>query len=165
MSSALVVIAFANTLYWNRVYDANLDHMQNVRIRAAEFIRRSLPAADLCAAFDVGALRYFSERPIVDLGGLIDPNAAQVFESGSADRYLLERGVSCVVLPGRTGRADEGWFDFARILGLSTSRLVDLHLVRAFEIDRQRWLLGYLPTVNYQASVAVYQMQRASAAP
>jgi len=165
MTSALVVIAFANSLYWNRVYDANLDHMLNVRIQAAQFIRRSLPSGDLCAAFDVGALRYFSERPIVDLGGLIDPNAAQVFESGAADRYLLERGVSCLILPGRSGRADEGWFDFARILGLSTSRLLELHLVRAFEIDRQRWLLGYLPTVNYQASVAVYRVQPVSIAP
>ena len=165
MSSLLVVIAFANSLYWNRVYDANLDHMQNVRIQAAQFVRHSVPAADLCAAYDVGALRYYSQRPILDLGGLIDPNATSVFESRTADRYLLERGVSCVILPGRAGHSDEGWFDLARILGLSTSPLVDLHLIKAFEIDRQRWLLGYLPTVNYQASVAIYKMQRAPAPP
>jgi hypothetical protein len=165
MSCALVAVAFANTLYWNRVYDANLDHMQNVRIQAAEFIAKSMPVEDRCAAFDVGALRYFSQRPILDLGGLIDPNAARVFEAGGADRYLLQRDVSCLILPGRTGRADEGWFDFARILGLSASTRIDLHLVRVFEIDRQRWLLGYLPTVNYQASVTVYRIQPASAAP
>jgi hypothetical protein len=165
MSSALVAMALANSLYWNRVYDANLDHMQNVRIQAAEFVRNSLPAADLCAAYDVGALRYYSQRPILDLGGLIDPNAPHIFESGTADRYLLQRGVSCVVLPGQAGRTDEGWFDFAGILGLSTSPLIDLRLVRVFEIDRAQWLLGYLPTANYQASVAVYQMQPASTAP
>jgi hypothetical protein len=165
MSCALVVIASANSWYWNRVYDANLDHMQNVRIQAAQFIRHDLPAGDLCAAFDVGALRYFSQRPILDLGGLIDPNATSVFDSGTADRYLLEHGVSCVILPGQAGRTDEGWFDIARILGLSTSHLIDLRLIRVFAIDRERWLLGYLPTLNYQASVAVYQMQPALASP
>jgi hypothetical protein len=159
MSGALVLTALANSLYWNRVYDANLDHMRNVRIQAARFIRDNVPSGNLCAAFDVGALRYFSQRPIVDLGGLIDPNAPSVFESGTADSYLLQHGVSCLILPGQAGRTDEGWFDLAGILGLSTSPLIDLHLIRVFEIDRQRWLLGYLPTLNYQSSVAVYRME------
>ena len=142
------------------MYDANLDHMHDVRIMAARFVRDTFPSRQLCAAYDVGALRYYSQRPILDLGGLIDPNAVRVFESGAADRYLLDHGVSCLVLPGRTGRTDEGWFDFARILGLTTSRLIKLHLVNAFEIDRRRWLQGYLPTVNYQASVTVYRVEK-----
>ena len=162
---ALIAVAIANTLFWNRVYDANLDHMQNVRMQAARFVRQTLPADALCAAFDVGALRYFSGRPIVDLGGLIDPNAAYVFKSGAADRYLLQRGVSCLILPGAAGRSDQGLFDVARIMGLSTSPIVELHLLRSFQIDRARWLLGYLPTLNYQASVSIYQIQRAPASP
>jgi hypothetical protein len=160
LAGALMTVAFANTLYWNGVYDANLDHMHDVRIMAARFVRDTFPSRQLCAAYDVGALRYYSQRPILDLGGLIDPSAVRVFESGAADQYLLDHGVSCLVLPGRTGRTDEGWFDFARILGLTTSRLIKLHLVNAFEIDRRRWLQGYLPTVNYQASVTVYRVEK-----
>jgi len=163
LATALIAVAGANTVYWNAVYDANLEHMHAVRIMAARFVRDTFPPRQLCAAYDVGALRYYSERPIVDLGGLIDPNAVQVFESGATDQYLLDQGVSCLVLPGRSGRTDEGWFDFARILGLTTSRLIRLHLVNAFEIDRSRWLQGYLPTVNYQASVTIYRIEKVPA--
>jgi hypothetical protein len=38
--------------------------------------------------------------------------------------------------------------------------LIRLHLVNEFEIDRSRWLQGYLPTVNYQASVTVYRVEK-----
>ncbi len=160
LTIALAAIALTNTYYWNGVYDANIEHMQRVRIAAARFVRDAFPAQQLCAAFDVGALRYYSQRPILDLGGLIDPNAVRVFESGTVDQYLVDHGVSCLILPGRTGRTDEGWFDFARILGLTTSQLIRLHLVTAFEIDRSRWLQGYLATVNYQASVTVYRVEK-----
>jgi hypothetical protein len=158
LSAAVAVIAVANSLYWNGVYHANIDHMQKVRIAAAHYIKDTIPATQLCAAFDVGAMRYFSARPILDLGGLIDPSAGQVYESGSADRYLLDHGVSCLVLPGRSGAADEGWFDFASIMGLTQSRLLTLEPIAAFEIDHERWLQGYLPTANYQASVAIYRL-------
>ena len=29
---------------------------------------------------------------------------------------------------------------------------------RVFQIDRERWLVGYLPVNNYQSTVTVYQL-------
>ena len=75
--AGLTVIAFANTLYWNKVYDANLEHMLQVRISAADYIRENIPQSEKCAAYDVGAIRFYSGRPIIDLGGLIDPSLIQ----------------------------------------------------------------------------------------
>jgi len=49
--------------------------------------------------------------------------------------------------------------DFASIMGLTSSPLFEMELVKVFEIDHNRWLLGYLPTVNYQASVAIYRLK------
>jgi hypothetical protein len=162
LSIGLIVIAVANTVYWNGVYDANLDHMMNVRIPAAQFIRDNFPADRVCAAYDVGVIRYYSQRPIIDLGGLIDPEFSQWYLKGSTDQYLVRKGVTCLVLPGRTGATDEGWYDFARMLGLTNSPFLRMNLVQVFEIDHERWLQGYLPTVNYQASVAVYRLVIAS---
>lgn len=154
----LIVIATANTVYWNGVYDANLDHMQNVRIAAAHFVRDNVSPDEQCAAFDVGAIRYHGQRPVIDLGGLIDPGVGQRFLEGECDRYLVENGVTCLVLPGRTGTMDGGWFDFARIMGLTTSPLLEIRRVAAFEIDHDRWLQGYLPTANYQPTVTIYRL-------
>jgi hypothetical protein len=158
MTGGLIIIAAANILYWNGVYDANLDHMQNVRITAAQFIRDNFSPDERCAASDIGAIRYFSKRPIFDLGALVDPDAGQRFLDGSIDHYLVENGVTCVVLPGRRGTTTEGWFDMAEILGLTTTPLFDMDLIKVFEIDYERWLQGYLPTNNYQASVTIYRL-------
>jgi hypothetical protein len=155
----LILLAVVNTFYWNSVYDANLEHMTRVRIRAANFVRDSIPADENCAAFDVGAMRYFGRHPVIDLGGLIDPNAAQVFEAGTTDQYLLRNKVTCLILPGSSGGAGQGLFDFGDILGLSTSRILRLTQLEAFSIDQRTWLRGYLATGNYQASVVVYDVR------
>jgi hypothetical protein len=164
LAGGLLVIVAANTLYWNRVYDANLEHMLNVRIAATKYIQTAISPQERCAVFDVGAMRYYSRRPILDLGGLIDPELSHYLESG-IDQYLAERDVTCLVLPGRTNTATEGWFDFAREMGLTRSDLFSLEEQRVFEIDHQRWLLGYLPTNNYQATVTIYRLNYSQVSP
>jgi len=160
LAAGLVVIACANTLYWNRVYDANLEHMQNVRIAAANYLDEYIDPDTPVAAFDVGAVRYFSQRSIIDLGGMIDPALGEVYRTdGRIDRYLDMHNVRYVVLPGRTGTTKEGWFDFAKEMGLTDSPMFSLAQIHVFEISHERWLLGYLPTNNYQASVTVYRLR------
>ena len=154
----LIVIAAANTIYWNGVYDANLDHMENVRIAAAHYIRDSIPLEDVCAASDVGAIRYHSDRHIVDLGGLIDPDAYQWFAKGASDQYIVNNGIEFMAIPGRIGALEEGWLDIADIMGITISPLFKMDPVAIFEIDYERWLQGYLPTTNYQESVVIYQL-------
>ncbi len=158
LAAGLTIIALANTVYWNRVYDANLEHMLKVRIPAAEYIRKQIPDSETCAAFDVGALRYYSQRPLVDLGGLIDPDLIQWFTAGRFDQYLIENKVTCLVIPGRTDTTADGVIDIAKVSGLSQSNLFKLQQVKVFQIDRERWFFGYLPTVNYQATVTVYKL-------
>lgn len=154
----LTAIALAGLFYWNRVYDANLEHMLQVRIAAADYIREQIPQSETCAAFDVGALRYYSQRPLVDLGGLIDPELFQWVTAGKPDQYLVENRVTCLAIPGRTGVTTDGVIDIAKEAGFTQSSLFELRQVKVFQIDRERWLLGYLPTINYQATVTIYQM-------
>jgi hypothetical protein len=156
--AGLAAIAFTNTLYWNKVYDANLEHMLRVRISAAGYVRENIPQSEKCAAFDVGATRFYSDRPIVDLGGLIDPSLIHRYLDGKLDRYLVSNGVTCLILPGRTGNTSDGWFDFAEEMGLTDSTLFTMQQNDVFQIDRERWLLGYLPVNNYQSTVTIYRL-------
>jgi hypothetical protein len=154
----LIIISVTNIRYWNEVYDANLEHMQKVRIAAANYLQQQ-HSNEICAAFDIGAIRYFSQKSIVDLGGLTDPRATRQFLSGTFDHYLLEHGVTCLILPGRMKTTREGWFDMAHVMGFDTSSLFDMEQIMVFEIDRERWLIGYLPTNNYQSSVTIYRIE------
>ncbi len=154
----LLAVFLANLTYWDGVYDANLEHMTAVRIAAARFIREEIPPAEVCAAFDIGVVRYHSRRPIVDLGGLLEPEARRWFEAGAVDRYLREQRATCLVLPGRAGSREEGWFDLATLTGLTDSDLLRMEELAVFEIAPERWLRGYLATTNYQASVVIYRL-------
>jgi hypothetical protein len=158
LAAGLIIIALANTIYWNRVYDANLEHMLEVRIAAADYLREQIPKSEKCAAYDVGALRYYGQRPLVDLGGLVDPDLYQWFTSGKFDRYLVEKQVTCLAIPGRTGTTTDGVVDIAKEAGFTQSSLFELQQEKIFQIDRQHWLAGYLPTINYQATVTIYKV-------
>ncbi len=157
--AGLALLLAADGIYWNSVYDANLEHMQNVRIAAARFIRDYVPPGDLCAAFDIGAVRFYGERPIIDLYGLVDPEVGDWFYRGEMDRYLVAKNVRCLVLPDRPGTTEDGWFDLGTILKLTTSSLFAPHPMALFEIRPDRWRQGYLATMNYQAVVMVYRLQ------
>jgi hypothetical protein len=132
--------------------------MINVRIAAADYIHKQIPEDKTCAASDVGALRYYGQRPLVDLGGLIDPEFVQWYLAGKLDQYLVDRGVSCLALPGLFSAGGGGVFDIASELGLRQSSLFDLRRDQVFEIDYQRWLFGYLPTFNYQSTLEIYSL-------
>jgi hypothetical protein len=47
----------------------------------------------------------------------------------------------------------------ANELGLSHSQMIALKQEVVFQIDRERWLFGYLPVNNYQATVTIYELQ------
>ena len=74
ITCAVAAAALFNFLYWNEVHDSNLAYMDNVRIKTAKFICEDFSEDEICAAIDIGVYRYYCDRPIVDLGGLVDPN-------------------------------------------------------------------------------------------
>ncbi|MFN3762725.1 MAG: hypothetical protein ACK4WK_05910, partial [Anaerolineae bacterium] len=156
--AGLALLLVADGVYWNSVYDANLEHMQNVRIAAARFVRDHVPRGEWCAAFDIGAVRFYGERPIIDLYGLVDPEVGDWFYRGEMDRYLMAKNVRCLVLPDRPGTTEDGWFDLGTMLELTTSPLFTPYQLALFEIRPDRWLQGYLPTMNYQSTVTVYRL-------
>ena len=161
---ALGALGVLNMVYWDSVYQANIEHMEAVRIQSAHFIRDNFQSDEFCAASDIGAIRYHSRRPIIDLGALVDPDAAQYFLNGNGDQYLIDKNASCLVIPGRSVQHREGWFDLLDIMGFDETERIIIEPIKDYEIDYDRWLLGYLPTNNYQASVNIYKVELAGEA-
>jgi hypothetical protein len=156
----LLIIATTNTVYWRSVYQANLEHMQFVRKKAAFYVQEHFSLDENCAAYDLGAIRYYSQRPIVDMAGLVDPNATLRLLVGEMDAYLVENGVACLVWPGRFNSKVKGWgLDLAEIMGIKNTSLFLSEELAVFKIAHHRWLHGYLPTGNYHAEVTVYRLQ------
>ena len=147
---------------WSEVYAANIEHMQRVRIAAAQYIDRRLPPEAPVAAHDIGAVKYFGHRRVVDLGGLIDTAFVSYLRQKRVADYLQERGVEYLVIPAaHSAEKGGGWYDYlgADHLNLRQQPQVDLLEERRFEIDRTRWLIGAQPTWNALAAVLIYRLR------
>jgi len=77
---------------------------------------------------------------------------------GTFDRYLLQSGASCLVLPGRAGASENVYYDFVDLMGFSNTALFDISKVASFKLNRERWLQGNLATNNYPDAVTIYQL-------
>ncbi|HUG35242.1 MAG TPA: hypothetical protein VMJ90_10770 [Anaerolineales bacterium] len=159
LTGGLIVMACVNTLHWNRVYDSNIEHMQAVRIQAAYAYRDLIPEGENCAVFDIGAIRYFSARSILDISGLTNPEPFQWLNEHRADAYLVKNGATCLILPGQANVEDEGWIDFIQILGFDNSQYFTLQESYTFEMDPDRWMVGYIATGNQHRSVVIYSLE------
>ena len=150
--------AVGNVFYWRAVYHANLEHMVHSRIAAAEYIDRELPKDSIVAAHDIGAVKYYCNRKVVDLGGLVDARFTDFQKRHAVDQYLRDQRVDYLVIPGKQSTEDEPIYDFLGFLGIKDSPMYQLREIASFEIDRERWALGNRPTGNYLPSVKVYKV-------
>ena len=156
---AVLALVVTDVGSWRTVYGANLAHMSRARIAAARYVAEQLPANARVGAYDIGALRYFGERPIIDLGGLTDTAFVHYQQRHQVDQYLKDRGATHLALPARHSTDHKALFDFAAYLGIDKSPLYDLNELAVFEVEHDLWQLGNDPTANYQPSVRVYEIR------
>ena len=152
-------VAASGAAYWRSVYAANLDHMTRAPIAAARLISATLGREENVAAYDIGALRYYGDHDVVDLGGLTDAAFPAYQRAGRVPDYMRDRGASYVVLPGRHSGDSTDLFSFAAYLGLDRTPLFDLEPLAVFETDRAVWARGEQATGNYQPSVRAYYVR------
>jgi hypothetical protein len=84
--------------FGREVYAINSDMLV-----ASKWLAVNIPADQLLAAHDIGAVGYFAPRPIFDLAGLISPEVIPIIRDGPALMTLMQqRGVRyLMVLPSQ----------------------------------------------------------------
>jgi len=154
--AGLAVMLAANLIYWRGTYGANLKHMREVRFAAAEWLNRT---PGRTAAFDIGALRWHSEEPIVDLGGLSNADFVDYQLSGRVGEFLKREGVTHLAIPCPHSEQGDMPFELMEFLRLGTDRLFEPVEVARFEGSVEEWRRGFAPTFNYQPSVVIYEVR------
>jgi hypothetical protein len=96
------------TIAYRQVFVWNVTHINQVHVNAGKWISKHLPENAVVAAFDIGAIKYFSNRQVLDLGGLIDPDFVHNYlYPGRVVDYLHENRVRYLVMPEPySGQAD-----------------------------------------------------------
>ncbi len=64
--------------------------IQTEMVAAARWVAANLPAEDLLAVHDIGAVGYYAPRPILDLAGLVSPEVIPIIRDGEALWTLLQ---------------------------------------------------------------------------
>lgn len=83
-------------------YAWNVEEINRMHVALGEWIKAHTPPDALLALNDIGAITYISERPIVDLAGLVTPEIVPLLRSPDRDarlaEFLAERDVQYVVI-------------------------------------------------------------------
>lgn len=96
---AILLLDLGSTLKWKEIYLATVRHINDVHINVAGRIKSELPPDSRVAAFDIGALKYFSPgTEIIDLGGLVDREFAGYLREGKVVDYMKDRKASYLAM-------------------------------------------------------------------
>ncbi|MDX9759614.1 MAG: hypothetical protein RBU27_10680 [Bacteroidota bacterium] len=126
-------IALYSITTWRMVWLSSTRHIDAVHRRAAEWIHGHTAPNSRIAAFDIGAIAFFSGREVIDLGGLADP-AAAAYMNGRIDAFILLRQAEyTAMIAPYEGIDAPGWIPAN--LGYGRGGMLDRHTVREFHIS------------------------------
>jgi hypothetical protein len=148
LAAAILLVAGAVSLrIWRTITIDGIGHINDTHGKAAQWIIQNEPANEQVAALDMGKISYVLNRPVVDLGGLVDPAYEPYLRSGRAPLFLEERHVSLVVLPSG-GLPSQ--------LGFSPSQLENAKLTQ-FCSTPHEWLVGFRYTSHAGECQVIYK--------
>jgi len=150
---AALVSAGGSYYQWRLMYADNIYHITHVHEAAGKWVAANIPPGEHIAAFDIGAFGYYANHYVVDLGGLVDPEAVRYLKRKEMCTYIHERNVRYVALMELDSpeiRPLGERFGFYRDMGSA----MNMSLVRAWELPvaRRSWLgvtaIAY-PTLSF----------------
>ncbi len=144
---------------WRAITDAGVTHIDGTQRTMGLWVRDHVPRGDTVATFDLGAVAYFSARPVVDLGGLVDPGYLPSLWSGHVGAYLRARGVRWVVLPaGYHPTAHDGQ-SVGYLLGLLDDPSLRMSPVMAFGTPPAVWAVAAAATNHASPMQVLYRVE------
>jgi hypothetical protein len=109
LSLALLVLAF--TAVGARTYGRDVRIIESEMVAAARWLEQQAAPGALIAAHDIGAIGYFTQRPLLDLAGLITPEVIPfIRDEAGLLAFIQARRADYLVTfpswyPGMTGQA------------------------------------------------------------
>jgi hypothetical protein len=93
---AVLVAVFL--LLGRQAYVADVGFINQEMVAVARWIDENTPPGAYIAAHDIGAIGYFSRRPLLDLAGLVSPDVAPLLgDEGALGDYVRDSGAEYLV--------------------------------------------------------------------
>jgi hypothetical protein len=96
LALALLVLVF-----WGRgalAYSDDVGFIEGEMVAMARWLEENTPPGTIIAVHDIGAVGYLSNRPLLDLAGLITPEVVPIMtDAEELEDWMLERGAQVAV--------------------------------------------------------------------
>jgi hypothetical protein len=98
-----------------RLYAQDIQNINQMHVAVGRWVEKNTPEDAVLALNDIGAITYISQRPVVDLAGLVTPDVVPILRSPDRTeellRFMAERDVDYVIIfptwfPGLAARTD-----------------------------------------------------------
>ena len=165
----IILIYIFALITWSDIYAATVDHVNRVHKAAGEWLHDNLPANTVIAVFDVGAVKYFSGLPVVDIAGLTDREALKYVLKGDILPYMREKNSQYLVmieeqLPIKqieAGKTQPFHSSYYRKLGIirQVGKTVNLIPIERFEISMEEWWRHWIVVRTHSPVVAIYKIE------
>lgn len=155
--SSLLLFALITSLTlprWKSALHDSIADINSTHVKLAQWINQNYPAGTTMAAFDIGAIGYYAQVRLVDLGGLVDRNYLPYLFQRRVPDYLFQRDIQYVILP-HTG-ADTHFGDLLNLLHNPALRLIPIYTVGA---DPDIWQNGFAYTGNAHRQQTLYRIE------
>lgn len=100
----VLVVGFIPQVFrWMDWYEGSVSHLHKVHKQMALAIDDLVEPGEIIGVMDVGLFSWISNRPIVDLGGLTDPEVLKQLRNEDLPAYLEKNGIRHIILPEYEG--------------------------------------------------------------
>jgi len=162
-----LALCVGSAALWRQIYCDCVAHIDAVHVACGRWIAANLPPDAVVATFDLGAISYFSERRVVDMGGLVDPEMARHLFAGDIVPYLRRQKATHLALPLHyredTELATPDDTELATRLGLLPWRPGDrprlVLCAPLWSVPLARHRLHHLATSNAMPIMALYRLE------
>ncbi len=154
----LIILSSISLVRWRGWQDCAVTHINRSEIAMAKLVARLPPDARV-ASFDIGAMSYFSGRTILDLGGLVDRDLAQLLWAGQTSTYLRRKAINYVVLPVTLSDSYPGVLNFRYRLGLMDDPTIDLVPITFRDSPVDVWFAGMVAVGNASPRQCLYRVR------
>jgi hypothetical protein len=143
---------------WRDAHRAAVAQINGTEVGMARAIAE-LPRGERVASFDVGAIGYFSEHPIVDIGGLSNPTAAEFLRTRRTADFLRQERIQYLVLPVGEHPEESDGANFGFRLAIFDNPLLALEELKSFGyVDRDWYMRGFEFTFNASPQQKLYRV-------
>jgi hypothetical protein len=98
VQAALAMLTVGFVWIGSRAYGQDVGLIESEMVTVADWVAHNVPAGQVVAAHDIGALGYFDDHPLIDLAGLVSPEVVPFMrDERRLAGYLDSRGARYLI--------------------------------------------------------------------